>query len=100
MLGMAKFPPILNRTPDEPGGAQGFGANKTFKTPLAASRTLVGLGGVVQVLPVGERLTEARERSRLQEWDEEGQVPGIGANTARKVRLFNRTIAIGKGGPW
>ncbi len=34
-LGMAKFPLVLNRTPDEPDGAQGFGVNKTFKTPSA-----------------------------------------------------------------
>ena len=34
-LGMAKFPLVLNRTPDEPEGAQGFGVNKTFKTPSA-----------------------------------------------------------------
>ncbi len=32
-LGAARFPLVLNRTPDEPAGAQGFGANKTFKTP-------------------------------------------------------------------
>ena len=34
-LGMAKWPVILNRTPDEPEGAQAFGVNKTFKTPSA-----------------------------------------------------------------
>ncbi len=34
-LGMAKFPLVLNRTPDEPEGAQGLGVNKTFKTPSA-----------------------------------------------------------------
>jgi hypothetical protein len=34
-LGMARFPLVLNRTPDEPEGAQGFGVNKTFKTPSA-----------------------------------------------------------------
>ena len=34
-LGTAKFPLVLNRTPDEPEGAQGFGVNKTFKTPSA-----------------------------------------------------------------
>jgi hypothetical protein len=34
-LGMAKFPLVLNRTPDQPEGAQGFGVNKTFKTPSA-----------------------------------------------------------------
>jgi hypothetical protein len=32
-LGKAKFPLVLNRTPDEPAGAQGFGVSKTFKTP-------------------------------------------------------------------
>ncbi len=32
-LGKAKFPLVLNRTPDEPTGAQGFGVSKTFKTP-------------------------------------------------------------------
>jgi hypothetical protein len=34
-VGIAKFPLVLNRTPDEPEGAQGFGVNKTFKTPSA-----------------------------------------------------------------
>ena len=34
-LGMARWPVILNRTPDEPEGAQAFGVNKTFKTPSA-----------------------------------------------------------------
>ena len=34
-LGKAKFPLVLNRTPDEPAGAQGFGVSKTFKTPSA-----------------------------------------------------------------
>jgi hypothetical protein len=32
-LGKAQWPVILNRTPDEPEGAQVFGVNKTFKTP-------------------------------------------------------------------
>jgi hypothetical protein len=32
-LGTAEWPVILNRTPDEPEGAQAFGVNKTFKTP-------------------------------------------------------------------
>jgi hypothetical protein len=32
-LGSARFPLVLNRTPDEPEGAQGFGVSKTFKTP-------------------------------------------------------------------
>jgi hypothetical protein len=32
-LGIAAWPVILNRTPDEPEGAQAFGVNKTFKTP-------------------------------------------------------------------
>jgi hypothetical protein len=34
-LGMARFPLVLNRTPEQPEGAQGFGVNKTFKTPSA-----------------------------------------------------------------
>ncbi len=34
-LGDARLPLVLNRTPDEPDGAQGFGVNKTFKTPSA-----------------------------------------------------------------
>jgi hypothetical protein len=34
-LGMARMPLVLNRTPDEPEGGQGFGVNKTFKTPSA-----------------------------------------------------------------
>ncbi len=34
-LGPAKFPLILNRTPEEPAGTQGFGKSKTFKTPSA-----------------------------------------------------------------
>ena len=34
-LGDARFPLVLNRTPDEPEGAQGFGVSKTFKTPSA-----------------------------------------------------------------
>ncbi len=32
-LGAARLPLVLNRTPDEPAGAQGFGVSKTFKTP-------------------------------------------------------------------
>jgi len=32
-LGLTQWPVILNRTPDEPEGAQAFGVNKTFKTP-------------------------------------------------------------------
>ena len=32
-LGPTQWPLILNRTPDEPEGAQAFGVNKTFKTP-------------------------------------------------------------------
>ena len=31
----ARLPLVLNRTPDEPEGAQVFGASKTFKTPSA-----------------------------------------------------------------
>jgi hypothetical protein len=34
-LGEARLPLVLNRTPDEPDGAQGFGVSKTFKTPSA-----------------------------------------------------------------
>jgi hypothetical protein len=34
-LGVAEWPLIRNRTPDEPQGAQAFGSNKTFKTPSA-----------------------------------------------------------------
>ena len=34
-LGEAEWPIVLNRTPDEPEGAQGFGVSKTFKTPSA-----------------------------------------------------------------
>ena len=34
-LGMAKLPLVFNRTPDAPEGTQGFGVNKTFKTPSA-----------------------------------------------------------------
>ena len=34
-LGDARLPLVLNRTPDEPDGAQGFGVSKTFKTPSA-----------------------------------------------------------------
>ncbi|MGO8824805.1 MAG: hypothetical protein ACLQU9_06145 [Acidimicrobiales bacterium] len=32
-IGATQWPLILNRTPDEPQGAQTFGSNKTFKTP-------------------------------------------------------------------
>jgi hypothetical protein len=32
-LGVIRKPLVLNRTPDEPAGAQTFGVNKTFKTP-------------------------------------------------------------------
>jgi hypothetical protein len=32
-LGPARMPLVFNRTPDEPEGIQGFGVNKTFKTP-------------------------------------------------------------------
>ncbi len=34
-LGQAEYPLVINRTPDEPEGAQGFGRSKTFKTPSA-----------------------------------------------------------------
>ena len=34
-LGDAEWPIIVNRTPDEPQGAQGFGVSKIFKTPSA-----------------------------------------------------------------
>jgi hypothetical protein len=34
-LGEVRLPLVLNRTPDEPDGAQGFGVSKTFKTPSA-----------------------------------------------------------------
>ena len=34
-LGRAEYPLVINRTPDEPEGAQGFGRSKTFKTPSA-----------------------------------------------------------------
>jgi len=34
-LGVAEWPVIRNRTPDEPQGAQTFGSNKTFNTPSA-----------------------------------------------------------------
>jgi hypothetical protein len=34
-LGAASWPVVINRTPDEPEGAQVFGASKTFKTPSA-----------------------------------------------------------------
>ena len=34
-LGDAEWPVVINRTPDEPEGAQGFGVSKTFKTPSA-----------------------------------------------------------------
>jgi hypothetical protein len=32
-LGVAEWPAVKNRTPDEPEGAQSFGSSKTFKTP-------------------------------------------------------------------
>jgi len=32
-IGATQWPLILNRTPDEPQGAQAFGSSKTFKTP-------------------------------------------------------------------
>jgi hypothetical protein len=34
-IGATQWPLILNRTPDEPQGAQTFGSSKTFKTPSA-----------------------------------------------------------------
>ncbi len=34
-LGDAEWPSVLNRTPDDPAGAQPFGSSKTFKTPSA-----------------------------------------------------------------
>ncbi len=34
-LGDAEWPVVVNRTPDQPEGAQGFGVSKTFKTPSA-----------------------------------------------------------------
>ncbi len=34
-LGDAEWPVVVNRTPDQPDGAQGFGVSKTFKTPSA-----------------------------------------------------------------
>ncbi len=34
-LGDAEWPVVINRTPDQPEGAQGFGVSKTFKTPSA-----------------------------------------------------------------
>jgi hypothetical protein len=34
-LGMSRMPVVFNRTPDAPEGTQGFGVNKTFKTPSA-----------------------------------------------------------------
>lgn len=34
-LGAAEWPAVLNRTPDDPDGAQAFGSSKTFKTPSA-----------------------------------------------------------------
>jgi hypothetical protein len=34
-LGAAEWPLVINRTPDEPAGAQSFGKSKTFKTPSA-----------------------------------------------------------------
>jgi hypothetical protein len=34
-LGKTQWPLILNRTPDDPEGAQAFGFSKTFKTPSA-----------------------------------------------------------------
>jgi hypothetical protein len=34
-LGMAEWPAVLNRTPDDPDGVQAFGSSKTFKTPSA-----------------------------------------------------------------
>ncbi len=34
-LGNAEWPMVVNRTPDEPQGAQGFGVSKTFRTPSA-----------------------------------------------------------------
>jgi len=32
-LGAAEWPVVINRTPEEPQGAQSFGRSKTFKTP-------------------------------------------------------------------
>jgi hypothetical protein len=34
-LGEAEWPIVINRTPDEPEGAQGFGVSSIFKTPSA-----------------------------------------------------------------
>jgi len=34
-LGASEWPLVINRTPDEPEGAQVFGSNKTFSTPSA-----------------------------------------------------------------
>ena len=58
---------------------------------------LVGLGRLAEVHPVGEGLAEAGDRPDCRSGTRAGQVPGIGANTARTVRLFKRTMAIGKG---
>ncbi|HEX3334176.1 MAG TPA: hypothetical protein VHS57_07530 [Acidimicrobiales bacterium] len=33
LVGSAVYPLVLNRTPDEPAGAKGYGKSKTFKTP-------------------------------------------------------------------
>jgi hypothetical protein len=33
LVGPAVFPLVINRTPDEPAGAKGYGKSKTFKTP-------------------------------------------------------------------
>ena len=35
MLGEAEWPLVINRTPEEPQGAQSFGVSKIFKTPSA-----------------------------------------------------------------
>ena len=34
-LGQAEFPLVINRTPEEPQGAKGFGRSKTLRTPSA-----------------------------------------------------------------
>lgn len=34
-IGPTTFPLVLNRTPDEPDGAKGYGKSRTFKTPSA-----------------------------------------------------------------
>ena len=100
-LGTAKFPLVLNRTPDAAGGGSGVRREQDLQDAVGPGvEQLVGLGRLAQVHPVGEGLAEAGEAARLQERDEGRPGPrNRGEHRTQGQALQEDDAPSGRGGP-